>query len=287
MPHTKTVLRYPGGKSRVFPFISSVIEDNNLNDAIYIEPYAGSAGVAINLLFDNSVKKVIINDLDIHIYSFWKSILKKTDNFLRLIKDKRISISEWERQKNVFLHPADYPIEEVGFSTFYLNRCNRSGILNGGIIGGRNQLGKYKMGARFNKNNLSKKIKKISLYASKIEVFKKDALTILKRFSKKKGQYFIYLDPPYYHKSNDLYYSTYKESDHKKLSSFLKKDMNFFWILSYDNCKEIRKLYKKNEKKKFKIKYSLNKKTVGEELMIFDSKLKIEKNNYEKLVEIK
>ena len=114
-------------------------------------------------------------------------------------------------------------------------------------------------------------------------MYKKDALTLLKNINNKKQKYFIYLDPPYYHKSNRLYYNVYKKSDHEKLNLFLKKKKNFYWILSYDNCKEIRALYLKNRKKKFSISYSLNKKIEGHELMIFDKKIRLTQSDLKKL----
>lgn len=284
MPTVNTVLRYPGGKSKLSSFISSLIETNDLHDAIYVEPYAGGAGIAVNLLLDEWIREIIINDFDIHIYSFWKSILDDTEKVLQLVRDKKVSISEWKKQKYIFLNPKKYSRTEVGFSTFYLNRCNHSGVLTGGIIGGYKQLGKYKINARFNKDNLSKKIERIALYSNRIKVYKKDALILLRNINNKKQKYFIYLDPPYYHKSDDLYYNIYKKLDHKKLSLFLKKKKNFFWILSYDNCKEIRALYVKNKKRHFNINYSLNNKTVGRELMIFDKKVKITKSSLKNLV---
>ena len=284
MPTVNTVLRYPGGKSKLSRFISSLIDNNNLHNAIYVEPYAGGAGIAVNLLFDEWIREVIINDLDIHIYSFWKSILDDTENVLKLTRDKKVSVSEWKKQKYIFLNPKEYSRTEVGFSTFYLNRCNHSGILTGGVIGGYKQLGRYKIDARFNKYNLLKKIERIALYSNRIKVYKKDALTLLKNINNKTQKHFIYLDPPYYHKSDDLYFNTYKMSDHKKLSLFLKNKKNFFWILSYDNCKEIRTLYTKNKKRNFNINYSLNKKTAGSELMIFDRKIKITKSSLKHLL---
>ena len=284
MPTVNTALRYPGGKSRLSGFISSLIETNNLQNTVYVEPYAGGAGIAVNLLFSEWVRDVIINDLDIHIYCFWKSILNDTEIFLKLVKDTKISISEWKKQKNIFLHYNQYSKIKVGFSTFYLNRCNRSGILTGGLIGGHKQSGKYKINARFNRNNLLKKIEKLALYSNRIKVYRKNSLTLLKNINNNKKNYFVYLDPPYYHKSKGLYYNTYKKSDHKELSLFLKTKKYFSWVLSYDNCKEVKEMYTKYRKKNFNINYSLNTKKVGSELMIFDKKIKVTKNDLKQLL---
>ena len=283
MPIVNTVLRYPGGKSKLTGFISSLIETNSLQDSVYVEPYAGGAGIAVNLLFSEWIRDVIINDLDFHIYCFWKSILNDTEKTLKLIRDTKVNISEWKKQKNIFLNYNQHSKTKVGFSTFYLNRCNRSGILTGGIIGGHKQSGKYKIDARFNKNNLLRKIEKLALYSNRIKVYRKDALTLLKSINKKNKDYFVYLDPPYYHKSKDLYYNTYKKSDHEKLSLFLKTKKSFSWVLSYDNCQEIKKLYPQYRKKNFNINYSLNTKRAGSELMIFDRNIKVTKNNLNQL----
>ena len=80
-----TPLRYPGGKSRISNFIEDMILLNNLEDSNLYELYAGGAGASINVLFSGLCKKIILNDLDFHIYSFWHCILNKTDEFINLI----------------------------------------------------------------------------------------------------------------------------------------------------------------------------------------------------------
>lgn len=274
----KTVLRYPGGKSKLTGFISELIRTNDLHDATYVEPYAGGGGACINLLLGEFVKNVVMNDLDIHIYSFWKSILNDTESFLKMISEKKITLGEWKKQKRIFLQPRSYSQTKVGFSSFFLNRCNYSGILTGGVIGGQSQLGKYKIDARFNKKELSKKIERIALYSKRIKVLKYDALTLLKKLNVSKKKFFVYLDPPYYNKSDSLYYNIYKDRDHENLSSFLKVNRRFSWILSYDNCKEIRNLYKGHRRTVFSLNYSLSDVRKGQELMIFDRKIKVNKN---------
>ena len=136
---------------------------------------------------------------------------------------------------------------------------------------------------RFNKKDLSRKIERIALCSNRIKVFNKNALTLLQRINTKKEKHFVYLDPPYYKKSKQLYYNTYKEADHEQLSSFLKSKKNFFWTLSYDNCTEIRKLYLKNKTIPFNINYSLQNKRLGKEIMIFDKKINIDQKSVKQL----
>lgn len=56
--HPKTLLRYPGGKQKLTPFIEALLRENELIGCDYVEPYAGGAGVAMELLFKNYVRKV-------------------------------------------------------------------------------------------------------------------------------------------------------------------------------------------------------------------------------------
>lgn len=53
--------------------------------------------------------------------------------------------------KNILLNSEKHSMLEIGFATFFLNRTNRSGILKAGVIGGKAQLGKWKIDVRFNK----------------------------------------------------------------------------------------------------------------------------------------
>ncbi|MGO2346144.1 MAG: DNA adenine methylase, partial [Providencia sp.] len=147
-----TPLRYPGGKGKLSYYIKSLIDENSLNDGVYIEPYAGGAGVALELLLQEYVRHVHINDIDIAIYSFWDSILNNTENFSRLVHDTIINIENWEKQKDILLNSGNHSTLEIGFATFFLNRTNRSGILKAGVIGGKTQSGKWKLDVRFNKN---------------------------------------------------------------------------------------------------------------------------------------
>lgn len=95
----KTPLRYPGGKSRLTPFILELLSINNIKNGTYIEPFAGGAGIAINLLLDNHINNICINDQDRSIFSFWDTLLNNTDWLINRIKKTPISIDEWKKQK--------------------------------------------------------------------------------------------------------------------------------------------------------------------------------------------
>ena len=164
MSKFRTPLRYPGGKQKLAPFIAEVIKANGLEGGEYAEPYAGGAGVAIELLLSGLVSKVHLNDSSYPIYAFWRSILKNPELFCRKISGASLTIEEWKRHRQILKNPKDHELIDLGFSAFFLNRCNRSGILTAGVIGGLSQTGQWHMDARFPRNEL---IRRIELIATK------------------------------------------------------------------------------------------------------------------------
>lgn len=268
-------LRYPGGKSKISPFLVDLLLINNLENCNFHELYAGGAGAALDLLLSNVVKNITLNDLDPHIYSFWKSILDETDQLLKLIHDTSVNIENWKSQRQIYLNYKDHSPLEIGFSTFYLNRCNRSGILyKAGPIGGIDQSGNYKIDARFNKLNLIRRIENIARQKSRITIKNEESIVLLEKiFTKKDDNNFVFLDPPYYAQGENLYLNFYKDSDHEKLRNLLKKNERKNWFLTYDNCNEINILYNSFRRADLIMSYSLQKKRKSKEVMVFSSSL--------------
>jgi DNA adenine methylase len=266
-------LRYPGGKTSLFPFFDDVLKKNNLYEGTYIEPFAGGAGAALSLLLLEKVEKIAINDLDPAIYAFWKSSIFDANKFIAKIKRTNVSIEEWRKQKKIYKNKNSSEFK-LGFAVFFLNRTNQSGIIEGGPIGGIEQKGKWKIDARFNKDALIKKIQKIALYKDRIKVLNMDGLDLLLRYKKNKN-ILIYLDPPYYIKGSSLYLNHYNEGNHSKLAAFLNKNNKLNWILTYDNVMPIRKLYPKRRVSNFLINYSANKNVKGSEIMVFSDAIKL------------
>lgn len=265
-------LRYPGGKAKMLPIIKSMV--GNLEHATtYIEPFAGGAGVALGLLFDGYVEKIVINDFDKSIYSIWRAILTETDNLIELIKSTPITINEWRKQKEIYNNSNRKYSLELGFAALYLNRTNRSGILKAGPIGGFSQNGKYLIDARFKKEDLIAKIKKIASYKKKIKLYNCEISTFIKKIIPKYDNSFIYFDPPYFKKGKDLYKNFFTIKDHKRLSKQI-KDLSNDWIVSYDNEDYIKSLYSDYELRKYKIHHSAANNGAGIEVMfVSDNKL--------------
>ncbi len=272
-------LRYPGGKGKISPYFKQIIKDNLLFDGVYVEPYAGGAAVALSLLFDEYVSKIIINDIDRSIYAFWYSILNETEKFCKLIQKTPVTIGVWKKQKKIQTFKKKCGLLELGFSTFFLNRTNRSGILNAGVIGGLKQAGEWKINARYNKKELIRRIKKISLYKNQIQLYNYDASKLVKLLCKTlpKNTLF-YFDPPYYIKGKNLYLNHYAYNDHKEIAKDIHALKNQKWILTYDNVKPIKELYLAYRQKKYNLHYSAGKSETGRELMIFSNNLSITKN---------
>lgn len=267
-------LRYPGGKLKVSQYIKLLIDTNNLNDGHYVEPYAGGASVALDLLINEYVSNIHINDIDLAIYSFWHSTLYDTENFCRLINDTPVNVEEWKKQKFIIKNKDDFSSLEIGFSTFFLNRTNRSGILNAGMIGGKEQGGDWKIDARYNKIDLIKRIELINRFEDRISLNNMDAIEYVQMIDDNlPNNTLIYLDPPYYKKGKELYINYYNHEDHKEIANIVKKLINRYWLVSYDNEMAIKDLYSDFRQKIYSLNYSVGKASKGSEVIIYNDKL--------------
>lgn len=255
-----------------------IFRKNSLRDGYYIEPYAGGASIALSLLLNEYATRVIINDIDKSIYAFWHSILNKTDEFCHLIENSKLNIKTWEYQRGLQRQKRNISLLKLGFSTFYLNRTNRSGIINGGVIGGLGQTGKWKIDARFNKADLTERIRKIAAYKNRIDIYNLDAKELLKKIAPSMPQKSLfYLDPPYYIKGHALYVNHYKPKDHKSIANTIKRVKKYHWIVSYDCTPEITELYDEFRQLHYSINYSAAKAKAGKEVMIFSDNLSVPK----------
>jgi len=246
-------------------------------DGEYVEPYAGGSAIALELLFHEYVSRIHINDVSRAVYSFWKSVLVHTEQLSKMIIDTPLTVKSWDAQKRVLENADDYDELRLGFATFFLNRTNRSGILNGGIIEGRGQTGPWKIDARYNGPELVQRIKAIAGMANRIKVTRQDALRFLKNGTPKwPTKTLIYLDPPYYVKGRDLYYDFYEPKDHAKVARFIRgKIQRQKWIVSYDNVQAIRDLYKGAPHIVYDIGYSARSASQGSEVMFFGPGLRV------------
>lgn len=267
-------LRYPGGKNKLAAFIAKICVDNRITGH-YVEPYAGGASVALFLLMEGFIERITINDKDRSIYAFWYSVLHSTKQLCEMIRSTEITVQEWRKQQKVQENKAKANLLELGFSTLFLNRTCRSGIIKGGVIGGLNQDGNYLMDCRFKKDDIISRIKAIAKYKNRIRLYRKDALRLIDKIQlEAEGQNTIfYFDPPYYYKANSLYMNHYQLEDHKLVSDKIKAIRNVRWVVSYDNVSEIQTLYAECDKKEYSFKHTAYQIREGKEILFFSPEL--------------
>ncbi|MDB5281530.1 MAG: DNA-methyltransferase [Bacteroidota bacterium] len=270
MNQFKTPLRYPGGKQRLSPFIIEILESNNIVEGHYAEPYAGGAGVGIELLLTQKIDRLHLNDSDFGIYAFWHSVVNRPEDLCRMISAASLTIEEWRLRQQIVKKCDRRSILELGYSVFYLNRCNRSGVLSAGVIGGINQDGNYKMDARFARKDLIQRIEAIALHSHRINVTNYDAEYYIANYIPNLPQNtLIYLDPPYYDKGSELYLNSYKKNDHGRLAISIQQEINHKWILSYDGVPDIINLYANRRHFLYKLQYNAAKVYKGDEVFVF------------------
>lgn len=275
MSNFPTPFRYPGGKTKLSPFVAGLFAENSLVDGHYVEPYAGGAGLAMSLLFSGHARYLHLNDLDRSIYAVWHSILFETEALCDFVQNVVVNVEEWIRQKEIQRNKDSIDLLSLGISTLFLNRTNRSGVINGGPIGGLDQSGNYKIDVRFNREILTEQIRKISFYKKRIKIDNLDAKDFLLNIVSNLPQNtLVNLDPPYYMKGKQLYKNSYKPSDHGEISSIV-PNLKQYWIVTYDNVDPIRSLYSRYTPLEFSLSYSVNKKYKGKEILIADPRLNL------------
>lgn len=242
MPITYTPLRFPGGKSKIYPFVVSLIDCNELHGCTYAEAFCGGAGLAMKLLLRGDVSKVVLNDLDPAVYSIWGAVVRHPDELCEFIKKVPLDMEQWARFRDVF-RCSKAPSLELGKATFFLNRTNRSGILTGGVIGGKEQAGTYKIDARFNRDNLCKKVQEISGRSADIELHNLDARDFMRKIAPSLGDdSLLYLDPPYVQKGPGLYENSFSDDGHRALAQAI-KGYGGKWMATYDADELVDELY--------------------------------------------
>jgi len=272
-------LRYPGGKALLATFLGRIIELNGLTGCLYFEPFAGGAGAALRLLREGAVSEIYLNDLDPRITAFWRAVLNEPERFAETILSVPVSVAEWEKQRRVYLDRDTRKPFDLGFATFYLNRCNRSGVLSGATpIGGYAQAGKWKIDARFGRENLAQRVIEVAQKREQIHITNADALKFfVKNLPRGHGRKraFVYLDPPYYSNGSRLYLNSYSCKDHNNLARYLRRQNALMWVMSYDDAAVIRDLYEAFIIRYLSIRYSLQRKRQARELLISPSRVRM------------
>ena len=179
-----------------------------------------------------------------------------------------VTIDEWHKQKSV-QECQTASLIDLGFSTFFLNRTNRSGIIKGGVMGGKNQGGKYKLDCRYNKQKLIEQIEKIASLKRRVTLTQEDARVFLSQNIRSiEEKCLINIDPPYYVKGKGLYQNFFEHDDHFELSNVI-RTLDRPWIVTYDNAPEIIDIYRDMKPTSFDLTYTAQEKKQGSEVIIY------------------
>jgi len=278
MPTTCSPLRYPGGKTKFYSYVREILACNDMLGETYIEPFAGGAGLALKLLLNEDVSRIVINDFDPAIYCFWHSILNETDAFCELVENVPLTRTQWKEQHNTYLELDTTNPLALGFATFYLNRTNISGVVKGGMIGGIEQSGAYGLDARFNRPALVNKIRNIAARKEQIIILNQDAKELLQPWQLRRFyKTFLNLDPPYVNKGAQLYKNAFCETDHRELSELIKQCQRK-WIVTYDICPLVAELYQSYRSSYLDVTYSVQSSKKAKEYIFFSNNLELPKD---------
>lgn len=228
---TLSPLRYPGGKASLAGLFADVIAAVGMRNVRYVEPYAGGAGAGIALLRQGLVEHLVINDIDPAVHAFWRAIVERPAAFIRRLEAVPLTIPEWKRQRELYRARDASDFMSLGFAFFYLNRTNRSGVLNAGVIGGQAQSGQYRIGARFNRATLADRVRAIGELADRITVLDEDGRTVIRRFGRSRTT-LLYVDPPYVRAGSDLYLNAFDGRDHIALSKAIQAVPAARWLVT-------------------------------------------------------
>lgn len=268
---TVSPLRYPGGKAALAGLFGDVIGRLGLGEARYVEPYAGGAGAGIALLREGLVRELVINDIDPAVHAFWRVVVDRNDELVKRVRSVPLTIEEWKRQREIYRagEAGDDPMS-LGFAFFYLNRTNRSGVLNAGVIGGQAQAGRYKIDARFNRDTLAERLQELGKLAERITVTDLDGRTVIQEYASDVST-FMYIDPPYVQAGSFLYLNAFDARDHRALADVVNRIEGAQWLVTYDDAPLIEKLYKRHFTARLSMNYSARYPGRAEELLVASS----------------
>jgi len=254
MNKVSSFFRYPGGKSKLKDRIVCKLNEISSDDTLeYREPFFGGGSIGLSFFEKRpNLDKIWINDFDLGISSLWTTLFNRPDLLKLCVQKFQPSVLMFDKYKEELTATplpkltSEEEIANFGFAKLAIHQISYSGLgtKSGGPLGGRDQKSKYKIDCRWSPDYICKKIDALHQRFSKLSV-RNDICTNLDFsdiINDTSHDAIIYLDPPYFEKGNDLYQHGFTEKNHTQLADCL-KNTKHRWLLSYDDCPEIRKYY--------------------------------------------
>lgn len=221
------------------------------------------------------MRVIHLNDLNPGIAAFWNSIFKDTERFAERIERQALTIDAWHAARETYSSPKTVSEFDLGFATFFLNRCNRSGILEAGPIGGLEQKGAWKIDARYNAPELAARVRYVGSFRNRVRVTELDARAFVTELEETAPDTLVYVDPPYLVQGERLYMDSLSYADHNELASLL-RESTLRWFLTYDADERITtELYKGLRCIEFSISHTASRQHVGSEYAVFSRDLTV------------
>lgn len=271
----KSPLRYPGGKSRS---IKKIIEYLPENFSEFREPFVGGGSLFIYLKQQYPHLKIWINDLNPELFLFWKTAQSDLEKMVKEIFDIKNSYLDG---KKLFNELTNVTVDELSdferaVRFFVLNRITFSGTVESG---GFSKQAFYK---RFTESSIER-LEKLESILPNIKITNIDYSYLLKSTSK---NIFLFLDPPYFTATKSKLYGKKGELhttfNHERFSKLM-KDCYSNWLITYDDCPEIRANFRFFNLYEWEVQYGMNNykqnnAAKGQELFILNYKIKQIKN---------
>jgi DNA adenine methylase len=254
----KSPLRYPGGKTRACDKLETILKEHfdikKFNSIV--SPFFG--GGSFEFYIQNNYKlNIIANDKFIPLYNFWKTCKLDKNKLVEELTKKidLIDKNEFSNLRKKIMNENNKLNQSIMY--YIINRCSFSGAtLSGGF-----SLEASKK--RFTLSSINK-IKNLNL--TSFDIYNLD----FEEFINNNTGNLIFLDPPYYlEKSSKLYGNNgdmHDTFDHNRLYNCLSKTKN--WLMTYNNCKFIKELYKDYKIIETSWSYGMNKSKSSSEIVI-------------------
>jgi len=238
----RSPLRYPGGKTRVARLFTPYFPEHTE----YREIFAGGAAI---FLHKPLAGKSWLNDLHPGLYAFYVAIRDHFDAFADLCRrqdgNRRDLFNYWafERRDLMTAHDADHLVERAA-QFYYLNRT----VWGGRVVFDPARTSRLYFSNPRGWDHLEKKLAHLEQVSRKLRRVRLTCHDYERCLGRAGADTFLYADPPYYresagHPTDKLYDKSFDVDCHRRLAEAL-ADTPAKVMVSYDDCPEVRRLYK-------------------------------------------